>query len=228
MDNGLSILIIEDELITREMTKEILQELGYHVLTAENGKIGSVMAKHHLPDLILLDLGLPDIDGLEVAKSLKSDKETAEISILVLSARDDEHTIISGLESFADDYITKPFNESMLIARVKALLRRVQKAEPDSVIEINDLQLNRLNLSVTTPTTIINLSKTEFDILFLLASRPNCIYSREQIIANINGDDASIMERAIDMNIVRLRKKLGDSAQYIKTVRGVGYQFLKA
>lgn len=217
------ILIIEDNRIAREMSAEILEEEVYEVVTAENGENGLLAAREYLPDLILLDLGLPDMEGSQVARKLKRDPKTKDILILVLSARDDEYEIVSGLESFADDYITKPYKEKMLLARVKAVLRR-KNGQKETILKVNDLVLNSATLTVDTVAKEVVLSKTEFDILYILASKPGWIYSRDQINSFLKGDDFIITDRAVDMSIARLRKKLGDAGRYIETVRGAGYR----
>jgi len=187
MANNYKILIIEDEEITRESTKEILELTGYTVYSAENGKKGIMLAEQHKPDLILLDIELPDINGMRVARKLKSQSSTSDILIIVVSSRDDDLEIVSGLETFADDYITKPFKPKMLNARMQAVLRRkkVEVMNNNSKrpsLFINDIEINPLACNIKVKGKTIKLTKTEFDIIYLLAGKPERVFSREDII----------------------------------------------
>ncbi|PCK01957.1 MAG: DNA-binding response regulator [Alteromonadaceae bacterium] len=221
------ILIIEDNDISREMIEEILTEEGYEVQSAATGTQGWSLAEKYDPDLILLDLGLPDIDGAQLAKRFRKTAKTKDILLIVLSARDSELDIVTGLECYADDYITKPFKDKMLTAHIKAVLRRKNTKDNTDLISINEITLNIATMTAKTEEGEIALSKTEFDILFALASKPERIYSRAQIITIVKGEDFPVTERAVDMSIARLRKKLGKAGEYIETVRGAGYRFCK-
>ncbi len=228
-----SILIIEDEPIAREIAAAVLEDKGHRVVKIENGKSGILYAIEFIPDLILLDLGLPDMDGAEIAKTLKRNQRTENIMILVLSSRDDDKDVIAGLEDYADDYITKPYKEEMLAARVAALLRRKNTFVKSTFIKHTSLKIDELVIDpaahqVEYRSKIIALSRTEFDILYILASRPGMIYTREQITSITKGDTAgTFTDRAVDMSISRIRTKLQDARDYIETVRGTGYRFKK-
>ncbi|ODA33111.1 hypothetical protein A8L45_11650 [Veronia pacifica] len=224
MNHKHKILVVEDDAITGEMTVDVLKDEGYDVKLATTGKMAEQHAQRFEPDLILLDLGLPDIDGARLAKQLKKNIITTNALIVVLSARDDDLDIVLGLESYADDYLTKPYKPKMLTARLKAVLRRKQTQNNDQVIVLNDWELDQSTLSVRISDESIVLSKNEFDILYTLASYPNRIYSREQIVTLAKGEGYPITDRAIDMSIARIRKKLGDAGKYIETVRGAGYR----
>jgi len=226
MTEKFKILLVEDEKIAREITASILEQEGYDVITAETGGAALFLAEDVNPDLILLDLGLPDIDGAIVAKRIKKNPSTKDVFIIILSARDDDLEIVSGLESFADDYITKPFKEKILSARIKAVMRSKQLERKEEVIKINDLIIDLSSFSVSVSKYDIRLTKTEFNILYFLATKPNWVMSRDQIINFVRGDGYSISNKAIDMGIARVRKKLGEAGRYIETVRGVGYKFI--
>ncbi|NRD72794.1 response regulator transcription factor [Shewanella sp. VB17] len=218
------ILIIEDELIIREMTAELLEDEGYDVKTAADGKNGLYLAESFQPDLILLDLGLPDIDGAMVAKRLKKNNKTKHILIMVLSARNDDLDVVTGLESYADEYLTKPYKDKMLTARLKAVLRRNEPKEKIEQLEVGGIVLDALTFTVATPEGNIILSKTEFEILYVFAKNPNRVYSRGKIISFSRGEGYPVTDRAVDMHIARLRKKLGKRGCLIETVRGIGYR----
>jgi two-component system phosphate regulon response regulator PhoB len=178
-------------------------------------------------DLIILDLMLPGMDGLAFTKTLKNDSRLRSIPIIMLTAKGEESDIVAGLELGADDYITKPFSPKVMIARVRAVLRR-HKEEPQdemAIVKIHDLEINPGRRSVLAKEDPIDLTYTEFQVLLLLAKRPGWVFTRSQIVDLIRGNDYPVTDRSVDVQIVGLRKKLGVFGKYIETVRGVGYRF---
>jgi two-component system phosphate regulon response regulator PhoB len=184
-------------------------------------------ARKMKPDLMVLDLMLPGVDGLEVCKILKFDSNTSQVPIIMLTAKGEEADVVTGLELGADDYITKPFSPKVLVARVRALLRRRAKSEtenPEDMIQIHGLVIDPGKHIVTVDGKKINLTYTEFRLLQLLAHRPGWVFTRYQIVDALRGEDYPVTERSVDVQIVGLRKKLGSAGRYIQTVRGVGYR----
>ena len=221
------ILVVDDEedileLVTYNLTRE-----GYQIAGAISGEEALRKMRHETFDLVVLDLMLPGIDGLEVAKRLKSDAKTRVIPIIMLTAKGEEADVVTGLELGADDYITKPFSPRILIARVRAALRRKTMEPEDETKElfIHDLEIHPGRRSVLAAGRSIDLTFTEFQVLVTLARRPGWVYTRSQIVDAVRGDDYPVTERSVDVQIVGLRKKLGDYGKYIETVRGVGYRF---
>jgi len=220
------ILIIEDEPDIQELLSFNLDNNGYKVYTASNGEKGLEVARKELPDLILLDLMLPGIHGLDVCRIIKSDQETSGISIIMLTALGQEEDIIKGLETGADDYVTKPFSLQVLEARIKSVLRRVpENVENTKTIKIHDIQIKPRTREVKINGDVPELTFTEFQILHLLASHPGWVFTRYQIIDKIRGDNYPVTDRSVDFQIVGLRKKMGGKGNLIQTVRGVGYRF---
>ncbi len=222
------ILVVDDEedileLITYNLTKE-----GYHVITAISGETAISKAHKEKPDLILLDLMLPGVDGLDVYRELKKRQDTSQIPIIMVTAKTEDTDIITGLELGSDDYVTKPFSPKVLLARVKAVLRRkkYEEVEDTPILRIHELTINPARHEVLVKDEPKSLTASEFKILYFLARRPGWVFTRDQIITSIRGDDYPVTDRSVDVQIVGLRKKLGDSAgAYIQTVRGVGYRF---
>ena len=220
------ILIIEDEPDIQELLSFNLDNNGYKVYTASNGEKGLEVARKEHPDLILLDLMLPGIHGLDVCRIIKSDQETSAISIIMLTALGQEEDIIKGLETGADDYVTKPFSLQVLEARIKSVLRRVpENVENTKTIKIHDIQIKPRTREVKINGDVPELTFTEFQILHLLASHPGWVFTRYQIIDKIRGDNYPVTDRSVDFQIVGLRKKMGGKGNLIQTVRGVGYRF---
>ena len=224
----LNILAIEDEkgildLISFKLTKE-----GFNVSTAENGKKAWNLVNLKLPDLILLDLMLPDIDGFDLCRLLKSNNTTKNIPIIILTAKEDESDIIAGLTLGADDYITKPFSPKILTARIKTVLRRKREAaiiERHNIIEIGDLCINDDQQKLFINDIDINLTYVEFRVIYLLASQPGRVFTRNKIIEIIHNGESNVTDRSIDNLILGIRKKLGIYSNYIETVWGAGYRF---
>ena len=222
-----NILVVEDEEAIRELVRYNLNREGYSVQEADSGEKALQLSKNKLPDLLILDLMLPEIDGLELCKRLKSDTRTKHIPIVMLTAKGEEADIVTGLELGADDYITKPFSPRVLVARVRALLRRNKQEEVSNTdtIQVHNLVIHPGRHEVLVDGMPINLTHTEFQVLHLLARRPGWVFTRYQIVDAVHGDDYAVTDRSVDVQIVGLRKKLGDAGKYINTVRGVGYRF---
>ena len=223
-----NIIVVEDDLDIRELISFNLANEGHQVFEANNGEVGIDKARNNNPDLILLDLMLPGIQGLDVCRIIKSDQETKEIPIIMVTALGQEEDIVKGLETGADDYITKPFSIKVLIARVNAVLKRsIEVGEDKSKdILINGINIKTRSREVWVNKNLINdLTFSEFQILYLLAGHPGWVFTRYQIIDKIRGDNYPVTDRSVDFQIVGLRKKLGDAGKLIRTVRGVGYRF---
>lgn len=223
-----TILVVDDEEDILELVTYNLEREGNETLRASTGEEGLRAARSRRPDLIVLDLMLPSIDGLEVMKHLKQDSETRSIPVVMLTAKGEEADIVAGLELGADDYVVKPFSPRVLVARVRAVLRRQEGREPEEIIRIHGLEIHRGRRSVTANGLPIELTYTEFEILSFLASRPGWSFTRGQIVDAVRGDFYPVTDRSVDVQIVGLRKKLGDLESCIETVRGVGYRFKDA
>jgi two-component system, OmpR family, alkaline phosphatase synthesis response regulator PhoP len=221
-----TILVVDDEEDIIELVELNLAREDYRILSCTTGEKALEIAGSKLPDLIILDLMLPGIDGLEVCRRLKGDSKTASIPVIMLTARGEETDIVIGLELGADDYITKPFSGRVLVARVRRLLQKAsQPTGEQDVIRIHDLVIDSARHEVRVKDKKVDLTRTEFDILRTLAKRPGLVLSRYQIINAIHDTDYLVTDRAGDVQIVSLRKKLEPYAAYIETVRGVGYRF---
>ncbi len=221
------ILVVEDEEDILELVRYNLEKEGLTTLSAATGEEGLEKAFAEVPDLVLLDLMLPGLDGFEVCKRLKGDKTTENIPIIMLTAKGEDVDVVCGLELGADDYITKPMHPRVLIARIRAVLRRSKRSEANDpeLIKHLDLTIHPARHEVKIDETPIDLSATEFSILLFLAKHPGWVFTRNQIISAVKGDDYPVTDRSVDVQIVGLRKKLGDMGSYIETVRGVGYRF---
>lgn len=224
---GKKILIVEDEEDVMELIRYNLAKEGFDCDAVYNGQEAIEKAQATLPDLVLLDLMLPEVDGLEVCKRLKSSPQTEHIPIVMATARSDEADIVTGLELGADDYITKPFSPKVLVARVRAVLRRKNTEIPgkSTVVRIHDIQIDPGRHKVLVKDKAVELTLSEFGLLHFLAARPGWVCTRYQIVDAIHGADYPVTDRSIDVQVVGLRKKLGQAGKYIETVRGVGYRF---
>ena len=222
-----TVLIIEDEPDIRTLIKFNLDKIGYKIFLEKNGEDGLKTARKTLPDLILLDLMLPGINGLDVCRVLHTDSATSGIPIIILTALSQEEDIVKGLENGADDYITKPFSLRVLEARVKAVIRRkkLKTGDTKSDFTIQGIFISNKFRVVKILDSKIDLTFTEFQILYLLCSHPGWVFTRYQIIEKIRGDGYPVTDRSVDFQIVGLRKKMGDKGNLIETIRGVGYRF---
>lgn len=221
------ILVVDDEEDILELVRYNLSKEGYTVDCVKSGEKAIAFAKSKSPDLIVLDLMLPGVDGLEVCKLLKADSTTSQIPIIMLTAKSEDADIVSGLELGADDFITKPFSPRVLIARIRVVLRRASrhKIPTASIIKIHDFIIDSTRHEVIIAEQKVRLTPSEFKILAFLAARPGWVFTRDQIIETVKGDDYIVTERSIDVQIVGLRKKLGEHGKFVDTVRGVGYRF---
>ena len=220
------ILIVDDEADIRELVRLNLAREGYEILDCESGEQALSLSRSKDPDLIVLDLMLPGIDGMQVCQRLKADPKTARIPVVMLTAKGEEADVVAGLEVGADDYVAKPFSGKVLAARVRRLLRKATApGDEQAIIKVHDLTIDPSRHEVWAKDTRVDLTRTEFSILRALAQRPGLVLSRYQIVDCVHGDDYPVTDRAVDVQIVSLRRKLGPCGQYIETVRGVGYRF---
>jgi len=221
-----TILVVEDDRDIQELLSYNLAQEGFQVLRAMTGEDGLQIAKNRRPGLIILDLMLPGMEGMEVCRRIKRNPDTAGIPIVMLTAKGEDADIITGLEVGADDYVTKPFSPKVLIARVRAVLRRKEEKidQGQGTIQFRGLEINLGRHEVKLDGKQLTLTLTEFRILQLLTTRPGWVYSRSQIVEFVRGEGYPVTERAVDVQIVGLRKKLGTFGNRIATVRGVGYK----
>jgi two-component system alkaline phosphatase synthesis response regulator PhoP len=225
------ILVVDDEKDIVELLSYNLKKEGFSVIDAFDGESALSQVKNHRPDLIILDLMLPKMSGFDVCRNLRRNPETARIPMIMLTARGEEMDKIIGLEIGADDYVTKPFSVKELIARVRSLLRRageLQKPSDQKEFAHGGLKINYTSCSVSVNGKAVNLSPTELKLLFFLSRNPGRVYSRNQIIDHVWGDETFITDRAVDVHIRRLRSQIEkdiENPQYILTVRGFGYKF---
>jgi two-component system alkaline phosphatase synthesis response regulator PhoP len=222
-----SILAVDDEEDILELLRYNLAKEGYRVTCVASGEEAVKAGKSILPDLILLDLLLPGIDGLEVCRLLKGEARTRNIPIIMLTAKGEEADIVTGLELGADDYLTKPFSPRVLLARIRAALRRRATAPPGetALLKVHQLVIDPGRHEVMLEDRPVDLTVTEFRLLHLLARRPGWVFTRSQIVNGVHGDDYPVSDRSVDVQVVSLRKKLGPYGKYLETVRGVGYRF---
>ena len=221
------VLIVEDEKDIADMIDYNLRKEGYSTRIAATGEEALISIGNSLPDVILLDLMLPGADGLEVCKQLKQDEKTRDLPVVMLTAKSEDVDIVTGLELGADDYITKPFSPKVLVARIRSVIRRTRRknaAEGEKVVKIHGIEIDIPRREVRCQGRTIPLSATEFDILLFLSQNPGWVYSRNQIISGVKGDDYPVTERSVDVQILGLRKKLAEKAKLIETVRGIGYR----
>lgn len=227
-ENHNLILVVDDEEDIRDLVLYNLNKAGFDTFGAATGERAIELSREEHPALIVLDLMLPGIDGLDVCRILKSDARTEDICIIMLTAKGEETDIVRGLEIGADDYITKPFSPSILTARVKANIRRITGSKGgDGVLEYGHLFIHKGRREVLVSGKPLTLTNSEFQILYFLASNPNWVFTRAQIIDEVKGDNYPVTDRSVDFQIVGLRKKLGPVGDAIKTVRGVGYRFME-
>jgi two-component system alkaline phosphatase synthesis response regulator PhoP len=221
-----NILVVDDERDLLELVHYNLTRAGYRVDCVASGEKALAQLRSRLPDLIVLDVLLPGIDGLEVCKLMKQDPRTAAVPIVMLTARGEEADVVTGLELGADDYLTKPFSPRILLARVKAVLRRqhVDAESRTGVVVQGELVIHPGRHEVRVGEQPVRLTPTEFRMLHMLAQRPGWVFTRYQIVDAVRGDDAGVTERSVDVHIAALRRKLGQHGDVVETIRGVGYR----
>ena len=219
----IKILIVDDEPDIIEILKFNLENEGYKVISAVNGKEALKLADKHLPNLIILDLMMPIMDGIETCERLRMDKRFNNTLIMFLSARGEDYSQVAAFESGADDYVTKPIKPRILNSKVKALLRRF-KNELGQVLSFENLVIDSEKYTVEVDSKKLNLPRKEFELLFLLASRPGKVFKREKIMESVWGSDVVVGDRTIDVHVRKLREKIGEDL--LKTIKGVGYQFI--
>jgi two-component system, OmpR family, alkaline phosphatase synthesis response regulator PhoP len=220
------ILVVDDEEDILEVVRFNLAKEGYAVTCASSGEEALKEIRAHTPDVVVLDLMLPGLDGMDVCRKVKAAPETAHVPVIMLTAKTEEADMVAGLEIGADDYVTKPFSPRVLLARVKAVLRRRDSADEEpTVLDFGDLSIHPILHLVKVQGETVELTATEFRLLLTLARRPGWVFSREQIVDSTQGTNAVVTSRSVDVHVVSLRKKLGACGEWIETVRGVGYRF---
>ena len=221
--NKIKILIVDDEPDIVEILQFNLENEGYKVFSAVNGKEALNLADQHIPHLIILDLMMPVMDGIEACERLRMDKKFNNTLIMFLSARNEDYSQVAAFESGADDYVTKPIKPRILNSKVKALLRRF-KNDFSQILSFENIVIDSEKYSVEVDNKQINLPRKEFELLFLLASKPGKVFKREKIMESVWGTDVIVGDRTIDVHIRKLREKIGEN--FFKTIKGVGYQFV--
>ena len=218
------VLIVDDEEDIRELLSYNLKKEGYEILTAENGEIGLKLMREHKPELIILDVMMPGMDGIEVCEAIRHTPGFEQTLICFLTARNEDYSQIAGLDAGADDYVAKPVRPKVLISRINALLRRKGMIKHETS-EGKDLVINRDKYIVEKNGEVIQLPRKEFELLALLASRPDHVFERDIILDKVWGSDIVVGDRTIDVHIRKLREKIGE--QYIKTIKGIGYKYIE-
>lgn len=229
MKSKAHILVVDDEEDIRELVKYNLEREGHIVTCAGSGESAVEIARRDDIDLIVLDLMLPGIDGLEVTRTLKGRPGTAAIPILMLSAKGEEADIVTGLELGADDYVPKPFSPRELLARIRAIRRRSDnsgdKAANEDALVLGEIEIRPGMVQVKVSGEPVELTFSEFSLLLLLSRRPGWVFTRSQIVDGVRGDNYAVTDRSVDVIVAGLRKKLGGCSSYVETVRGIGYRF---
>ncbi len=224
MSDKQTILVVDDEQDLLDLIEYNLKQEGFDVIKAEDGVEGIEMAREHNPNLILLDIMMPKMDGLEVVERIREDSKLKRIPIIFLTARGDEKTEVEGLDKGGDDYITKPISTTKLISRIKAVLRRVEETdEMVDKIEVHDIVIDKDRYIVTRGDEEFQLPRKEFELLYFLASRKGKVMDRQTLLNHVWGDNIYVVDRTVDVHVRKIREKLGD--EYIETVKGVGYRF---
>ena len=221
----IKILLVDDEPDILEIVGYNLSSQGYQIITAENGVEGVKKAKKEKPHLIILDVMMPEMDGIEACEKIRKNPDLSDTIITFLTARGEDYSQMAGFEAGADDYITKPIKPKVLVSKVKALLRRLKEEEkPDEVLKIGNLTINREEYKITIKGEELVLPRKEFELLSLLATKPNKVFKREEILDKVWGNEVVVGGRTIDVHIRKLREKIGDKK--FKTIKGVGYKFV--
>jgi len=224
-----TVLIIDDEKDLIELVRYNLEKEGFDVIAATDGQAGLEVVKKHRPDLVMLDLMMPGLDGLQVCQRLRADPRMGRVPVIMLTAKATEADRVVGLELGADDYITKPFSPREVVARVKAVLRRSSPQQDDrQVIRSGEMSIDLSGHEVSYKGQRVSLTATEFRILEFLAARPGRVFSRDEIIDAALGNETAVFDRTVDVHITAIRRKLGSGADQIETVRGFGYKFRHA
>jgi len=219
-----TILVVDDEQDLLDLIEYNLKKEGFDVLKAEDGIKGIELAREHSPNLVLLDIMMPNMDGLEVCEVMRDDDKLKNIPIIFLTARGDEKTEVEGLNKGGDDYITKPISTTKLISRIKAVMRRFEEnREPENKLEVHDLEIDRDRYLVKRGEEEFQLPRKEFELLFYLAGRKGKVLDRQTLLNQVWGDNVYVVDRTVDVHVRKIREKLGD--EYIETVKGVGYRF---
>ena len=222
-----TVLIIEDEPSLQEILTYNLESRGYQVLVFDEGTEGLEGVRKHVPDIVLLDIMLPGMDGFEVCRHIRSDPLIKHLPVLMMTARGEEIDQLVGFQMGADDYVTKPFKMRILLERIKSLLRRTEGSTDDEAgqLSADGIVLDRIQFKVTVGDEDIAFTPTEFDLLWHLIKHPGRVFNRADLMNAIMGDDTIVLERTIDVHIRALRKKLGDCGEFIETVHGIGYRY---
>ena len=222
----IKILCVDDEPDILEILKYNLSNEGYNVSTAADGKSAIEIAYNISPNLIIMDVMMPNMDGIEACEKLRSDEKFNDTIIMFLTARGEDYSHVAAYDAGADDYVTKPVKPKVLVSKVKGLLRRLKKVIAKDVNEIvfDDIKIDREKYKVYISDNVLNLPRKEFELLYLLASKPDKVYKREKIMEAVWGSEVVVGDRTIDVHIRKLREKVGD--KYFKTVKGVGYKFV--
>lgn len=223
MQDNIKILIADDEPDILEFLQYNLEKEGYNILLAENGRDAINLAKQEQPHLILLDIMMPELDGIETCRELRGMPDFKNTLIAFLTARNEDYSQIAGFDVGADDYITKPIKPRVLVSRIKALLRRFNSELQEEAINLGDIRIDREKFLVYKDEEKLSLPKKEFELLSLLASKPGKVFSRKEIMSKIWGNDIIVGDRTIDVHIRKLREKIGED--YFKTIKGIGYKF---
>lgn len=219
-----TILVVDDEEDLLDIISYNLKKEGFDVLVAENGRAGIELARVHNPALIILDIMMPEMDGIEVCRFLKSDDSLRKTPIVFLTAKGDEKLEVKGLDLGADDFISKPVSTSKLISRIKAVLRRYTDDDPESAtLSVHNLQIDRSRYLVVNDGEEMSMPKKEFELLYFLAARKGKVFDRQTLLNEVWGNNIYVIDRTVDVHIRKIREKIGD--EYIETVKGVGYRF---
>lgn len=219
-----TILVVDDEKDLLDLIEYNLKKEGFNVLKAENGEEGIKIAKEHKPDLVLMDIMMPKMDGMEAVEKMRGDDDLKSIPIIFLTARSDEKTEVEGLNKGGDDYITKPISTTKLISRIKAVMRRFDETEEElNRLDVHDLSIDKDRYIVTRGEEEFQLPRKEFELLYYLASRRGKVRDRQTLLNKVWGDNIYVVDRTVDVHVRKIREKLGD--HYIETVKGVGYRF---
>lgn len=218
-----TILAVDDEQDLLDLIDYNLQKAGFEVLQAKDGKQGVELARKHHPDLVLLDVMMPKMDGLEAVEVLRGDEKLNQIPVIFLTARGDEKTEVTGLDKGADDYITKPISFSTLISHIKAVLRRYKSTDEPDQIEVDDLLIDKDRYIVKRGDEKLQMPRKEFELLYYLAGHKGKVMDRQTLLDQVWGPEVFVVDRTVDVHIRKIREKLGD--HYIETVKGVGYRF---